>query len=235
MLKGSCREGKTMYKFIYVDKEVLKKLPNNVYEFFWMPMLMTRLLNCKPKNLYLFDCIFTQVTENPYALLMLLSKIPQKTRVVDTMPFNARKITGIKCSVVDVVQNLNAMANEITSNNYTRLYQIIEKVSEFEDVVISYRVFLRTKRYVIPAEKVKESTLRIASKTAKKALEHLCCIEKDMAKSIEIEEAQPVYTLAFFSKDFSDGGIVVGKKIIRFKSLAKFMKSFKEYIAKAIV
>jgi hypothetical protein len=86
---------------------------------------------------------------------------------------------------------------------------------------------------VIPAEKVKESTFRIASRSTRKALEYLCCIEKGVVKSTTVE-AQPVHTLAFFSKDFSDGGIVVDKKVIRLKSLAKLVKIFEEQLAKLI-
>jgi hypothetical protein len=222
-----------VYKFIHVDKGVLRKLPTELYEFLWMPMLMARLPDCRPRDSFLFDCIFTELTENPYTTLMLLSKVPQKTRVVDEMPFSTKRVANVVCSAVNIMKNLNAMAGEVVRDDYSRLYQIIERVAEFKDAVISYRVFLRTRRYVIPAEKVKESTFRIASRSTRKALEYLCCIEKGVVKSTAVE-AQPVYTLAFFSKDFSDGGIVVDKKVIRLKSLAKLVKIFEEQLAKLI-
>lgn len=223
-----------IYRYVHVDTRVLKRFSTELYKFLWLPMLMTRLPNCRPRDAYLLDCLFTQLSENPYAMLMLFSRVSQKTSIVDSMPFNAKKVVNVECNAISLAQNLNAMASEVVNNNYTRLYQIIERVAEFRDVVIPYRAFFRTKRYVMPAEKIREYTLRIASSTVRKTLEHLCCIENNVVKGVEVE-AQPVYTLAFFSSDFSDGGIIVNKKVIRFRALAKLVKLFEAQLAEITV
>ncbi|MEM0026967.1 MAG: hypothetical protein QXT53_03470 [Ignisphaera sp.] len=222
-----------MYKFLYVDRDVLKRFPSNVYNFLWMPMILAGFPSCKPRDLYLLDCIFSDVCESPYTVLFLMNKISRRDKLVDEMPVEARKASVKECSTLKAIQNLQTIAHEISNENYLRLEQFIDRISEFTNVEIPYRVFLRTRKYVIPAERIRQTSLRIARKSAKRVLESLCLIKDDVATSTEVD-GQPVYVLAYYSKDYSDSGFIVGKKILRGKALARILKTFSERVNSVI-
>ena len=222
-----------IYRFIDVDKNVVdKKLPSQIYEYLWLPVLTAKFVNCRPREIYIFDCFFSNVLENPYTIMFLSAKAPKNMKLVDSMPVEAKTLRIDVCNASKFSQDLYTIANEVVNEDYSRLYQLIEKVSQFSDVEISYRVFLKTKRYVIPAEKIKEVTMRIAKSSARKVLEHLCCIDKKENRAVKPEvEAEPAYLFAYVAKDFSDSGIVIGKKIHRLKAIAKLVKMYYELYA----
>ena len=222
-----------MYKFLYVDKNVVKRFPSEIYNFLWMPMILAGFPSCRSRDLYLLDCIFSDVCETPYTVLFLMNKVSRKDKIVDEMPVEARKASVRECSVLKAIQNLHTIAHEIASENYLRLEQFIDRITEFTDVVVPYRVFLRTRKYVIPADRIRQTSFRVARRSAKKILESLCLIKDDAATTTEIS-GQPVYVLAYYSKDYNDSGFIVGKKILREKVLARILKTFSENVKNII-
>ncbi len=222
-----------MYQYLYVDKNVVKKFPSDVYNFLWIPMVLAHFPNCKPKDLYLIDCLFSDVCENPYTVVILLEKVSKKAKLVDEMPVEAKKILVRECSSLKAFQNLQKIAHDVASENYFMLQQLIDSLSEFSDVEIPYRVFLRTRKYVIPAEKVRQSTIRITCKMTRKLMENLCFIRKNVVTTPEID-AKPVYVLAYYSSNYVDGGFIVDKKILRRKALTRILKNFQSKLANII-
>jgi len=225
MLREGSRGG-SIYRYISANSRTVNAFPRELYAFFWFPMLMVRFPTCRPRDVYLFDCTFVQISDNPYTMLLLLAKLPRGFKLEDSMPVEAYTVPPSKCESVSIPSNLISIAGDVIRDDYSRLEQLVDKIYEFKDVEVRYRdFFFRSRRFRISAERIRDSHIKIARSVVKRAVEHFCCIEKGNVRMVEVE-AQPVYTLAYISKDFAESGFVVGKKVLRVSSLARLAKAF---------
>jgi len=216
-----------MYRYLHLEKQVLNKMKGEM-NLYWMPCLLVKFPECKPKDTFISDCFLRTYIDNPYLGLLLLKKAPKNIKVIDEPPIEAQRISVEKCSGVNLVNELNEVSNEIYRGEYTRLYELVDKLTEYEDIEVKMRVFLRTRKYVIPAERVREVGKKIAVESIKSALKTLCIKNIEESYKTPTAVAEPIYILFYIDSRYTLAGFIVGKKIIESNSHAKIISKFKE-------
>ncbi|MCS7111547.1 MAG: hypothetical protein N3D82_01645 [Ignisphaera sp.] len=216
-----------MFKYIHLEREALKRLGGEL-NLYWMPCLLVKFPECRPRDVFMFDCFLRSYINNPYLGLLLLKKVPRNLKIVEEPPIEAQKIGVEKCNAINIVSELNEVSSEIYRGVYSRLYELIDKLTEYEDVEVKMRVFFRTRRYVIPAERVKDVGKKIAVESIKSVLKTLCIKRVEESYKIPIAVAEPIYTLFYIYPKYTLAGFVIGKKIIESNSHAKIINKFKE-------
>lgn len=220
-----------MYRYIYVEKSMLSRIEKG-FNVYWIPCLLVKFPECKPKDIFIFDCILRSYIDNPYLSILLLKKAPKNIKIVEDPPLEARRVNVEGCNSVNIVNELNEISNEIFRGEYARLYNLIDKLTEYEDIEIKMRVFLRTRRYVIPAERVREAGKRIAIESVKSALKSLCIKGIEESYRAPIAIAEPLYILFYIDSKYTSSGFIIGRKTIESNSYAKIVSKFREEIEK---
>ncbi len=216
-----------MFRYIHLERKILNRLRGEL-NLYWMPCLLVRFPECRPRDTFIFDCVLRTYINNPYLGILLLKKAPKNTKMVDEPPIEAQKISIEKCSGINIINELNEIGNEIYRGEYTRLYELIDKLTEYEDIEVKMRLFFRMKRYVIPAEKVRDIGKKIAIESIKSALKTLCIKSIEESYRVPTVVAEPTYILFYTDQTYTLSGFVIGKKIIESNSHAKIISKLKE-------
>lgn len=209
-------------RYIYVDKNIItkKSTPKTIYT--WIPVQIIKFKECRPKDIYVVDCFFRTQIENPYVSLTLMRKLPRNINIVDQSSMNFKKIV---CECKDIVFDFMSIAKDVVTKNYDKLYNLLDLISEYKDVEIISRFFLRTRRYVIKAEQIKKMDRKIAVKITEKLMDRICFYNKkenrEQFTPIEIER---VYALMYIDPILNISGLIVNKKFIEIKTYIKFIK-----------
>jgi len=213
-----------MYKYIYAEPTVLKKLGSNVTKM-WLPFLLLRFIEYKPNKQYIVDCLLRGAIDNRYISIFTLRELPKNTKIVDAPSIEA-DIPVKTCMNIDIATDLVQIGNDYINNNFDKLDEFITMVEEYRDVEISTRVFLRTRKYVIPAERIKAIDKKIAIEVVSGLIEKLC-IYRQGEKTVlpPIIDIQPIYAFIYISG--MNAGLVIGKKIIPINIYAKLLSKQK--------
>lgn len=215
-----------MYRYIYTDIELVKKKLSPKTVFAWVPVQVIKFSECRPKELYIVDCFFRTLIENPYVSVMLLRKIPKpkNLRHYDQPPTDVKKI-DVECR--DVVNDLRQIVNDVALQNYSKLYELLDSITEYKDTEFTIRFFLRTRRYVISAEKMREVDRRLATRIVEKLMNRLCLYDKKASSKlftpIGIEKH---YALIYIDPMLRVSGIAIGKHLIEVKTYLKLIKKY---------
>jgi len=209
-----------MYKYLYAEPTVLRKLSSSTTKM-WLPFLLLRFSECRPNKQYIIDCLLRGALDNRYISIFTLRELPKNTKIVDTPSIEA-EIPVKTCMDIDIVADFTQIGNDYINNNFDKLDEFIITVEEYKDVEISTRVFLRTRKYVIPAERIKAIDRKISIEIVKEALKKLC-IYKPEEKTVlsPVVEIQPVY--AFLYIDSGKANLVIGKNILSINIYAKLL------------
>lgn len=195
---------------------------------YWIPCLLVRFPECKPRDVFMFDCFIRTYIDNPYIGLLLMKKVPRNLKIVENPPVEAQKIGAEKCSAINVVSELSEVSSEIYRGEYSRLFELIDKLTEYEDIEVKMRVFFRTRKYVIPAERVREVGKKIAIETIKSVLKTLCIRGVEESYRTPVAVAEPTYVLFYIYPKHTVSGFIIGKKIIESNSHAKIISRFRD-------
>jgi len=213
-----------MYKYLYAEPTVLKKLGSNVTKI-WLPFLLLRFSECKPNKQYIVDCLLRGVIDNRYVSIFTLREVPKNTKIVDTPSIEADIPVKI-CMNTDIATDLVQIGNDYINNNFDKLDEFITIVEEYRDVEIPTRVFLRTRRYVIPAEKIKAIDRKIAIEVVGGLIKKFCMYRQGEKTVLPpIIDIQPIYAFIYISG--INAGLVIGKKIIPINIYAKLLSKQK--------
>lgn len=216
-----------MYRYVYIERSVLNRIGRE-HNLYWMPCLLLRFPECRPKDVFIYDCLLRSYFNNPYLGLLLLRKAPRNIKVVEEPPIETQRIAVEKCSGVDIVSELNEVSSEVFKGDYTRLYELIDRFTDYSDIEVRMRVFLRTRRYVIPAERVREAGKRIAVESVKSALKTLCIRRVEESYRVPTAVAEPIYILFYIDPKYTSAGFIVNKKIVESTSHAKVISKLRE-------
>lgn len=209
-------------RYLYVDPPSLKKNLSPEAVYIWIPVQLVKFADCNPKELYIVDCFFSSLVNNPYASLMFLRKIPKpkNIKITDTPSIEAKKVSS-ECR--DVMRDFNDIIDSIITNNYEKLYDLLDITSEYKDVEFTVRRFFRSKKYVVKAETVREMDRRLAIDITKKLMSKLCMYnEKEHKRVFTSVTTERCYALAYIDPVLRLSGIALGKKFIEIKTYLKF-------------
>jgi len=213
-----------MYRYIYADINTAKKKLTPKAVYVWLPVQILRFTECRPKELYIVDCYFRSVIDNPYMSILLLRKIPRPKDIKynDTPPFEAKKID---CECRDVVGDLKEVVDDINTKVFNKLFELLDYITEYKDVEFSSRFFLRTRRYVIRAEQVRELDRRLAMKITEKLMNRLCLYDsKERLKQFTPIAIEKFYTLIYLDPVLRESGMLIGKHLVEVKTYLKIIK-----------
>uniref|UniRef100_A0A7C2V8Z6 Uncharacterized protein n=1 Tax=Ignisphaera aggregans TaxID=334771 RepID=A0A7C2V8Z6_9CREN len=220
-----------MYQFLYTDVEFLKKknklAPESVLA--WVPAQVIRFTECRPKELYIVDCFFSSLLDNPYISMLLLRKIP-KTRDLKTYSSPPVEAVRLSASCRDVIGDFYQIAKNVISKEFGKLFELLDTIFEYRDIEFTVRRFFKVKKHVIKAEEVKEMDVRISTRIAEKLVDRLCLYDK---KSNTINPApinvERYNVLVYIDPDLLTSGIAVGRHVLEVKAYARFIKKFNLY------
>ncbi len=209
-----------MYRYLHAEPIVLRKLSSNAMKM-WLPFLILRFHECRPNKQYIVDCLLRKVLDNRYITIFTLRELPKNSKIVDVPSIEAE--TPIKtCMNIDIVSDLIQIGSDYISNNFDKLDEFIVSVEEYKDVEISTRVFLRTRKYVIPAEKIRAIDRKVSIEIVKEALKKLCIFRPSENTILPpVIDIQPVY--AFLYIDNGKAGLVIGKSVLHVNIYAKLL------------
>lgn len=213
-----------MYRYVSVDLTAIRKrlAPSTIYA--WVPAQVIRFSECRPKELYIVDCFFSSLIDNPYTSLILLRKIPKpkNVKISDIPSVDVRRLNA-ECR--DFVSDLNRIVNDVMANNYSNLYELLDTVSEYRDMEIAVRYFIRTRKYVIKAEQIRELDRRLAVRIAEKLVRRLCLYdEKERKRLFTPANIDKYYVLIYIDPTQYTSGIALGKDLIEVKTYLKLIK-----------
>lgn len=215
-----------MYRYVYTDVEFIKRKLSPKAVFAWVPVQLIKFSECRPKELYIVDCFFRTLIENPYVSIMLLRKIPKPKNIkyYDYPPTDIKKIDA-ECK--DVVNDLRQVVNDVAVQNYSRLYELLDSITEYKDTEFTIRFFLRTRRYVISAEKMREADRRIATRIVEKLMDRLCLYDrKASSKLFTPVGSEKHYALVYIDPLLRVSGMAIGKHLIEVKTYLKLIKKY---------
>lgn len=213
-----------MYRYLYVDRSQLKKRLTPKTTYVWIPAQVLRFSECKPKELFIVDCFFRNLIDNPYISLILLRKIPKPKEVIayETPPIDAKKIDA-ECK--DIVGDFYRIVDEVISRNFEKLLKLVDTITEYKDVEFTVRYFIRARRYVIKAEKLREIDKRIAVRSTERIMNHLCLYnKKENTKSFTSVNIDKYYVLAYIDPLLQTSGLVIGKHFVEVNTYLKLVK-----------
>ncbi|MEM1682768.1 MAG: hypothetical protein QXG46_00755 [Ignisphaera sp.] len=209
-------------RYLYIDKNTLVKKLTPRATYTWIPVQIIRFRECRPKELYIVDCFFRSRVDDPYISLILLRKLPKKIRIVDQAPLDVKKIV---CECKDVIIDLTSIVRDIIMKDYSKLYSMLDFISEYRDIEIATRFFLRTKKYVIKAEQIKKMDRKLAVRVTESLMDRVCLYDKKENKElytpIDIEYA---YALMYIDPVIGTSGLAVENKLIEIKTYTKLVK-----------
>ena len=216
-----------MYKYIYADISVLRKILTPKAVYLWIPVQLITFPECKPKEVYIADCFFMQLIDNPYMSVVLLRKVPKprEIRVYDSPPVNVGRIDS-QCR--DIAKDFSCVVDDIIRGNNDRLYNLMDMIYEYRDVVLTVRhFFFRTKQYTIKGERIRELDRRIAVKVVRDLMHRLCLYDKKENKSLSTSiSISKLYTLAYLDPVLQVSGLIIGKNIIEMNTYLNLVKKF---------
>ncbi|MEM3980795.1 MAG: hypothetical protein QXF79_06030 [Ignisphaera sp.] len=215
-----------MYKYIYTDIESIKRKLSPKTVFAWVPAQVIKFSGCRPKELYIVDCFFRTLIENPYVSVMLLRKIPKPKDLkhYDYPPMDIKKIDA-ECK--DIINDLRQVVNDVVIRDYSKLYELLDSITEYKDTEFTIRFFLRTRRYVISAEKMKEVDRRLAIKIVEKLMDRLCLYDKKASTKLFMPiDIEKQYALIYLDPLLRVSGMAIGKHLIEVKTYLKLIKKY---------
>lgn len=213
-----------MYRYVYVDKVQLKKKFTPKAAYVWVPAQVLRFSECKPKELFIVDCLFRNLIDNPYMSLILLRKIskPKELIAYETPPIDAKKVDA-ECR--DVLGDFYRIVDEVVSGNFEKLLKLIDTITEYRDVEFTVRYFIRAKRYVVKAEKLREIDKRIAVRSTERIMNYLCLYnKKENTKRFTSVNTDKYYVLAYIDPLLQISGLAIGRRFIEINTYLKLIK-----------
>lgn len=214
----------TMYMYVHPNLESAKKKLSPKAVYAWVPIQILRFSECRPKELYVVDCYFRTLIDNPYLSVVLMRKIPRAkdVKLSDIPPVEAKKLDA-ECK--DVVADLRQVLDDVSTNNYSKLFELLDHITEYKDIEFTTRVFLRTRRYIIRAEQVKELDRRLATKITEKLMNKLCLYNsKEKTKMFTPINIEKYYGLMYLDPILGTSGLLIGKHLIEVKTYLKIVK-----------
>lgn len=213
-----------MYKYMHADIKFAKKKLSPKTVFTWIPVQILRFSECRPKELYVVDCYFRTLVNNPYISVMLLRKIPKpkNLKFSELSSVEAKRI-DVECK--DIVEDLRYVVNDISMKNYGKLYELLDYITEYKDVEFATRFFLRTRRYVIKAEQLRELDRKLATRITEKLMNRLCLYNsKENTKLYTPITIEHHYALMYLDPILETSGMLIGKHLIEVKTYLKIIK-----------
>ncbi len=211
-----------MYGFLDVDKKILRKLSGS---FLWIPSAVMRIPTCRDDH-FLVDCCFSNIVENPYLRLVLIKRLPKSFRIVNSPPLEAPRLRGSRCSAGDILADFSYARSSLQREDLSKLYDLVEILTKPREVRFRIPTFLgfRKREYVIPEERVREASRRVAKTSIEMVLKGLCFDQENVPRI----EVIPVYTLLNLDTVHGTARIVIGKKVIDSQSHAAVVQSISE-------
>lgn len=213
-----------MYRYLYVERSQLKKRFTPKAKYVWIPAQVLRFSECKPKELFIVDCFFRNLIDNPYTSLILLRKIPKPKDVVayEAPPIDAKKIDA-ECK--DIVGDFYKIVDEVISRNFEKLLKLIDTITEYKDVEFTVRYFIRARKYTIKAEKLKEIDKRIAIRSTERIMNNLCLYnKKENTRSFTSVHIDKYYVLAYIDPLLQTSGLAIGRHFVEINTYLKLIK-----------
>jgi hypothetical protein len=213
-----------MYRYLQADIAIARKKLSPKAIYVWVPVQVIHFSECRPKELYIVDCYFRSLIDNPYLSVLLLRKIP-KLKDVKYSDIQTIDVKKIYCECRDVVGDLRRIVDDVDNRDFSKLFELLDYITEYKDVEFTTRVFFRTRRYVIRAEQIKEMDRRLATKITEKLMNRLCLYDsKEKSKKYTSIAVEKFYALLYLDPILGTSGILIGKHLIEVKTYLKIIK-----------
>jgi len=192
----------------------------------WLPNALIRLPSCRGNDTFLVDCCFSALADNPFLRLVLLKKVPKNLKLVTRPPIEAPRLEPLRCSEGDIIKDFNEVYEQLSSGVAPKLDSLVEAFTKPKDLKIRITTFpllgIRKRTYVVPAQRIFETSRRIAFTTLSNVAKKLCIGTPSMYP-LEISH---VYVLGCIDPYRRVVDLVLGKKIVSSASHFTAIESF---------